>query len=426
MIENIFNRIRKAITTNLLYASLYRFIGNGTPISVTDNASEYIEYGYAGNADVYSIINRICVYARNIKLETQKYESGEWVEDPENYINKLLHNPNDSESETSFRDKIISYLLTTGNAYIYLLRLDGGMNAGKVVEMFVMPSDKVEIVGSSNVLKPVRGYRVDGFFNTEIPAKDVIHIKFANLSTYSGGASELYGMSPLKPARKLLTQSNDTYTANMKALQNSGAVGILSGEKDEEYDTAALQQVQKKYDEKYAGPNSRGKVIISSKPLKWVNMGISPKDLQTFEGQEISLKHLCNVFNVPLALFNSDASTFNNIESAMKSMYSDCAIPLMQFIVEELNRGLYKELNGSKICLDSSEIQALQPDRLKKVQWMRAAGVFTQQEIRQELGWGVLEGDPILEEEMNEIYIPSNLKPLGSDNVQEFNNPVTE
>lgn len=412
---NIIERLRRAVVNNVLFASLYRFIGNGTPIQINDTPRDYIEDGYAGNPDVYSIINRICVYARNVGKDVKKYEDEELVTDNESYIKELILNPNPYQGENEFWDKIIAYLEITGNVFIYKLKLEGGVNSGKVAELHVMPSDRVEIIGSGNPLKPIKGYRVEGYFQDEIPAEDVIHIRFANLSTYANDGSDFYGMSPLKAARSLVTQSNDTYTANMKALQNSGAVGMLSGEKDEEYDEAQLQQVQKRYDEKYGGVHNKGKVIISSKPLKWVNMGISPKDLQTFEGQEISLKHLCNLYGVPLPLLNSDASTFDNMNTAEKSMYSNCVIPLLDYIVDELNRGLKDELNGSKICLVTSHVDALQTDKLKKVQWMRAAGTFRQSEIRAALDYPAIEGDPILKEEMQEVYIPNNIRPMGEE-----------
>lgn len=417
MFERVINTIKRSIAQNLLFMSLYRFIGSGAPIVMADNPKQYIEEGYTGNPDVYSIIQRILVYSRNVLLKVQTWDGEQWNEDPVHHVSSLLNHPNEDQGKTEFRDKALVYLLATGNTYIYKFKLKEGANAGKVQELHVMPADQTEIISSGNPFKPVGGYRVNYYFSDPIPADDVIHVRYAN-PDYNGDGSDLYGLSPLKAARKLVTQSNDTYTANMRALQNTGAVGILSGEKDEQYSAEGLQAVQDRFDEKYSGPSNRGKTVISSKPLKWQKMGLSLKELMTVETQEVSLKHLCNVFGAPLELFNSDASSFNNRTEAKKAMYSDCVIPLMEYLKDELERGLKDELSRdgktARIVVDSSGIDALQDDLEKRIKWMRAAGVFRNSEIREAVNYGAIENDPITEELMSEVYMPSGFVPLGS------------
>ena len=75
-----------------------------------------------------------------VKQQFLKYKALELV-DAENPLQKLLDNPNDQYSKTEFREGFHTFLLATGNSYIYTPNLEFGVNAGKPSEMWVPAAD---------------------------------------------------------------------------------------------------------------------------------------------------------------------------------------------------------------------------------------------------------------------------------------------
>ena len=130
-------------------------------------------------------------------------------------------------------------------------------------------------------------------------------------------------------------------------------------------------------------------------------MGMSPTDLKLVEGLINSLRTLCAIYSMPSVLFNdTEKSTFNNYEMAVKTAYIDVYIPLGNKIDQKLSAWLSKKLGVKetiRIDLTSIEVikastnevlQALNsmPDRLSVI----AIQSLTDDEIREMITIGEL------------------------------------
>ena len=436
----ILDRFRGAIrkssqNTNEAFNKLvYRYIGNNL-ISSTENDDTYINKGYRFNSTVYSIVNLISKTAANIPFqiyevknenELKRYKSITSgtitttglvnsniiqkkalvnVEDTE--LHELLNRPNPAQSFNSWIQEVIAFGALTGNRYIYGIAPDTGQNSGKYKELYVLPSQVVEI-HSGGLMKPIKEYTLEYNGTYRIPAEFICHIKNFN-PYYDGSGSHLYGMSPLKAGLRSMDANNEALTTGVKYLQNQTARGMLISDEGDITESQA-RQLKDKFRNTYQGSNNAGDLIITPKKLSWVNFGLNASDLSLIEQYNASIKDLCNVYNVPVQLLNNtDSSTYNNMKEAKKALYQNAIIPELIRIREELNRWLTPQY-GEKLYIDFDfqSIPELQEETEKVVDQMSKSWWLTPNEKRIAMNYGVDEGNV----RMNEYYVPANLIPM--------------
>ena len=436
----ILDRFRGAIrkssqNTNEAFNKLvYRYIGNNL-ISSTENDDTYINKGYRFNSTVYSIVNLISKTAGNIPFqiyevknenELKRYKSITSgtitttglvnsniiqkralvnVEDTD--LHELLNRPNPAQSFNSWIQEVIAFGALTGNRYIYGIAPDTGQNSGKYKELYVLPSQVVEI-HSGGLMKPVKEYTLEYNGTYRIPAEFICHIKNFN-PYYDGSGSHLYGMSPLKAGLRSMDANNEALTTGVKYLQNQTARGMLISDEGDITESQA-RQLKDKFRNTYQGSNNAGDLIITPKKLSWVNFGLNASDLSLIEQYNASIKDLCNVYNVPVQLLNNtDSTTYNNMKEAKKALYQNAIIPELIRIREELNRWLTPQY-GEKLYIDFDfqSIPELQEETEKVVDQMAKSWWLTPNEKRIAMNYGVDEGN----QRMNEYYVPANLIPM--------------
>jgi len=428
--------IRKSSqNTNEAFNKLvYRYIGNNL-ISSSENDDTYINKGYRFNSTVYSIVNLISKTAANIPFqiyevknenELKRYKSitsGSVtttglinaniiqkkalvnVEDTD--LHELLNRPNPAQSFNSWLQEVIAFGALTGNRYIYGIAPDTGQNSGKYKELYVLPSQVVEI-HSGGLMKPVKEYTLEYNGTYRIPAEFICHIKNFN-PYYDGSGSHLYGMSPLKAGLRSMDANNEALTTGVKYLQNQTARGMLISDEGDITESQA-KQLKDKFRSTYQGSQNAGDLIITPKKLSWVNFGLNASDLSLIEQYNASIKDLCNVYNVPVQLLNNtDSTTYNNMKEAKKALYQNAVIPELIRIREELNRWLTPQY-GDKLYIDFdfNSIPELQEETEKVVDQMSKSWWLTPNEKRIAMNYGVDEDNV----RMNEYYVPANLIPM--------------
>ena len=428
--------IRKSSqNTNEAFNKLvYRYIGNNL-ISSSENDDTYINKGYRFNSTVYSIVNLISKTAANIPFqiyevknenELKRYKSitsGSVtttglinaniiqkkalvnVEDTD--LHELLNRPNPAQSFNSWIQEVIAFGALTGNRYIYGIAPDTGQNSGKYKELYVLPSQVVEI-HSGGLMKPVKEYTLEYNGTYRIPAEFICHIKNFN-PYYDGSGSHLYGMSPLKAGLRSMDANNEALTTGVKYLQNQTARGMLISDEGDITESQA-KQLKDKFRSTYQGSQNAGDLIITPKKLSWVNFGLNASDLSLIEQYNASIKDLCNVYNVPVQLLNNtDSTTYNNMKEAKKALYQNAVIPELIRIREELNRWLTPQY-GDKLYIDFdfNSIPELQEETEKVVDQMSKSWWLTPNEKRIAMNYGVDEDNV----RMNEYYVPANLIPM--------------
>jgi HK97 family phage portal protein len=440
---SILDRFRNLITKNATQTAaeynkaIYNQLGHSV-LWNTENDDNYITEGYRRNATIYSLINIITkaattipfmVYEKTKDSEYKRYKAMQsGVADPTalyksqlikknaliqlegHELQQLLENPNAAQSYSSWISELIAFRKLTGNGYIYGISPETGANAGKFTELYVMPSQVMEII-SNGMLEPVSKYRLEYNGTYDMPADAICHIKDFN-PYYDGTGSHLYGQSPLRAGFRSLTTNNEAVTTGVKYLQNQTARGILMSEEGDINEVQA-QQLKDKFRRQHQGSTNAGDILITPKKLSWVNFGLNASDLSLIEQYNASVKDLCNIYGVPVQMLNNtDASTYNNMKEAKKALYQMAVIPELMKIQDELNRWLAPKY-GDKICIeyDFTSIPEMQEETEKVVDQLSKAWWITPNEKRDVMNYGIDEEN----EQMNSYFVPANLVPMDND-----------
>ena len=440
-----FDRLRSIITSKSQNTSeqynraIYNWLGN-TIVWNSENDETYINDGYRKNATIYSIVNIITkaastipyhVYRKvndnsykrykamssgiadpNVMLKSNMLKKHALVELEHTDLHKLLERPNPAQSYATWITEMIAFGKLTGNRYIYGIGPETGENINKYTELYIMPSQIMEI-NSGGIMKPVESYTIEYNGTYHIPAEQMCHIKDFN-PFYDGTGSHLYGQSPLKAGLRSMTTNNEATESGVKFLQNQTARGILMSDEGDLNEVQA-QQLKDKFRKDHQGSKKAGDIIITPKKLSWVNFGLNASDMSLIEQYNASIKDLCNIYNVPVQLLNNtESSTYNNMKEAKKALYQNCVIPELMKIQDELNRWL-APMYGDDICIeyDFSVIPELQEETDKIVDQMSKAWWLTPNEKRAAMSYDHDEQNPIL----NDYYIPANLIPASGDDI---------
>ena len=434
--RNLFSNKNLQRTAEAYNRAVFNILGNNLLIA-KENDDTYINHGYRRNATVYSIINIITkacttipfiIYEKKNDNDLKRYKSitgagldsstllkamqlrkSALVEISDTELHELLERPNPAQSYNAWLTELVAFGKLTGNRYVYGIGPETGGNATKYKELYVLPSQLMEIV-SGGLMNPVKAYRLDYKGQYDIPAEDILHIKDFN-PDYTGTGSHLYGQSPLKAGLRTLTTNNEAVTTGVKFLQNQTARGLLYSDEGDLNEVQA-QALKDKFRQSHQGSNKAGDVIITPKKLSWVNFGLAASDLSLIEQYNASIKDLANIYSVPAVLLNNtESSTYNNVKEAKKSLYQNCVMPEMIKIRDELNRWLAPKY-GDKIYIDFdfSVIPELQEEMDKVVQQLSQSWWLTMNEKRAAMNYGADEDDA----KLNDYYIPANLIPLNA------------
>jgi HK97 family phage portal protein len=415
---NIFSKIlfkafgREFSEPNKLYESFT--IGNNQYNFIDRNFTNYIEKGYVENPDVNAVISRIASSFAAIKWEVKERKGDEIFTNTTSALNDVLKCPNPLQTWAEFQEAAAVMYLTTGNTYINGTESLGFAGFG---ELSVLPSQYTAPI-KGNAINPVAGYSLNINQLQNFSAEEVLHVK--RFDPRLKGYNELIGLSPLESLVMVYAASSEKWEAMASILKNKGAMGIVTSKEGRGLTPENSKELEKLYKSRYGGGAKFGTPMFTNASLDFIKMGMSSEDLKLMDQGIISLRAICNQYNVSSVLFNDPASsTYNNITEAKKDFYTDAIIPLLEIFKQNYNNWLvrsYSEAENADLFLDFSvnNIPSLQEDINKKAQTISILidkGVISPNEGREMLSLGRIENTP----SMDEFYIS------GSDNAIEEN-----
>ena len=388
---------------NLVKSMLY----NGN-INFEDSSS-FVQDGYGGNVDIYSIINYVITTAANVRFKAQVKDGDEWVDDPDSDLVTLLNSPNPLTTRSLFIEESLGWKLIDGAMYLYAPRLDIGVDKGKTLELWTMPSTNMQIVGGG-IRKPIEGFRYSEW-EEMIPSEDVLYMRYFNPVSAIGNLSgSLVGLSPLRAAILTAQKSNSAALAGVSAYENNGAMGIVSRASNQfaEFSEDNAKGLEDTWKRRNGGANNYGKLAYSPGQIDFNRLNMSPADLRLGEAELQSKRQLAAVYKVPTQLLNdAEGATFSNQKEAQKSVYTNTIIPELSNLAEGITQWLgkaYYPNEEARIIVDTANIDVLQEDKEAQASWLVNADWMTQNEKRIEMGLGVDADD----EKMDDYLISSS------------------
>ena len=355
-VSGLFN----GIDDNKAYQS-YQYTG-GFSFDTFDD-QKIINDGYCGNADLYSIINKISSSGATIPLDLYDINSNgekELITDGELF--ELLKQPNRLQSIEEFVQESLMFLLLSGNSYTTGYRSLG--MGDQIRELNNLPSQFVEIE-SGDMANPIKAYWYKEQYNTKYDFNDVMHVRYANPKA----DQRLYGLSPLQAGNNALQSSNNTYDAKGNIIKNHGVSGILTNNSERSLRKEDAESMQSSWDNLSTNPKKYGRTLVTSAQLQFIQMGLSPTDLQLIESGIIDLRSLCNIYSVPSQLFNDvSGTTFSNMEAAKKSLYTEAVLPNLNLWLNNFNNWFINSWNKAEdrnYCVEANtdSVESLQADQ---------------------------------------------------------------
>ena len=411
----------------------------GTVTWMAGNALGQVRDGYSGNDIVYSIIRLIVdkvklapwaeykiVDEKEFKKYTAIMKRPDLVKDW-NKVEKirtkalqqvkvgskltdLLYKPNEDDSWADLVEAYASFKLITGNAYVYSKAIPMGRNMGKPLELYVLPSQYMSIIAdlSKFPITPT-GYQLYMQFTELFNKQEILHDKYFNPNWNIVG-NQLYGFSPLQAAARVLTRSNEGKKAAVANYQNGGPKGILFVSDDKHDPQFTVQEAMdlKKSLARNQGAENVNQVETSGYKVDYVPLGLSPVDLDLLNAENLDLRALCNIYQVPSQLLNDPSNkTYNNTVEGEKALTVRCALPMLSSIRDQFNRKFATDWGkmDTIIDFDLSVYSELEEDKKMQVDWLEKSYL----PLRRRLEIMGESTDGYTDEQLNTIFVPSGV-----------------
>jgi len=231
---------------------------------------------------------------------------------------------------------------------------------------------------------------------------------------YNADENAVMGLSPLQPINININSIIKSNAHNIAVIENGGrptGIVIYDGNLDnEDFDKIKDQMAQK-----HTGVDNAGKLLLLEGKFDYKEASISPKDMDWIEGIKINEKDIYNALGIPLALIDSNASSFNNMFTSMYAIYEHSVFPLMEKMCGELTDLLMWQYNNNSneeltITYSKEKIPSLDALKTESLTNKTIAGIYTLNELRKEQGLDELDGGNII---VNNF---ANNSPLGVEN----------
>ena len=411
------------------------------------NQSQIVRDSYVGNDLVYAIIQLITQKAKVAPWFVYKVKSKEAqkrylakMQHPDkiaNYnelrelkeqafeiyegdakLNELLKYPNTDDTWSDIIEQWVGFKKITGNAFMYAKQAgDVSINRGKPLELYMLPSQYMAIKVNTEIFPPKKvAYQL--YYGQYIPftTEEILHDKYFNPEwTATGG--QLYGLSPLRAASKVLTRSNASKEASVAMFDNMGPLGVLYMDDDRFDPLSGSEQAQalKMQISANTGASKHGSAAVSGYKVGWAQIGLPAKDLQLIESEKWDKEALCSIYGVPpLLLGSQDAASYNNMKEAEKALTIRAVLPELTAIRDNLNRKMQTDwgYKGTDIFVDfdMTIYSELEANRAEQSTWLNTAWWITPEQKLKIQGLSPDPNVPI--EDYQKLYVPSGLTPI--------------
>lgn len=313
-------------------------------------------------------------------------------------------------------------LCTWGSAFWALERGNGSTPR----EIWWMRSDRVRVVPHPQTY--VAGYRyrpVAGGEDIVFAPDEMIWIRRPNpIDEYSG-------LSPLAAARIAADISSAAAKSNRNLYTNGISLGgLVTPVGEDSFSEEHAKGLVDMLKHQARGASNAHRWIVLRQDAKFTQMGMSPKDAEYLGSMKWNLEEIARAYKVPLDLVGGQR-TYENVDAAMKAIWTNCLLPEARLISTELTEQLLPLFAGSErvdLCeFDPSGIKVLQDD--EQIAWQIAQGqlregVLLPNEYRQAKGktpvkwgdvwWGSLALVPIDSAELPEPEVDENVDGTGN------------
>ncbi len=203
---------------------------------------------------------------------------------------RMLRKPNSQWSNYDLVRMSTTYFLLTGELFWFIARK---MN-GEPALMWTLPSHRVQVLPSDDIMQFVRGYVYISPIGDQIPIapEDVMMLRMPNpLNIYRG-------LGPVQAA--MLDVDADLFTAQYQRnfyFNNAAPGGIITVPGG--WNEAEWKRLREEFEARHSGAENAGRVAILWGDMEWQAADISARDLQLIENRKLTRDNILGIFHMP-------------------------------------------------------------------------------------------------------------------------------
>lgn len=392
---------------------IFKLFGSFNANLFAQNDQQFLQEGYEGNVDVYAVIKKIIDTSKAVPWVVERQSGDTWEIIDNTSIHELMANPNPTKGFTwdDIEEMLLVYLLANGNNYMVG---NTQINRTQIEELEILPPFSITVQTAQDFFLPGTKYKFEmGTSKRTYEQEEIQHVRFFN-PAYTTVQDSITGLSPIQVACAVVQASNDKWDAAASLFQNRGAIGLITSKGDRPLTEDEGKQLQEHFNHATAGTHNYGKTKVTNKDLSFIQMAMSPQDLQIIEQGVIGLRAICNVYGLDSSLFNDPANkTFNNRKEAEKALYTNSVIPLSNKIAQAHTNFIAKNHfpdGNVRMRQDFSGVEVLQEDlneKSKTIVSLRNSGIITANEARE-----AIKHEPASDDNADKLIVVNNNIPL--------------
>jgi len=217
---------------------------------------------------------------------------------------------------------------------------------------------------------------------------------------YPNPLDEFSGLSPMAAARLAADYGSAAMKANKALFEHGLHMGgmISLADKSQVMTNQQREEIETLIDKRYRGADNAHRWMVLRGALEVQGLSITPKDADYLGGLKQSLEDICRAFGVPQDLIQAGQHTYENVDAAMRAMWTQTMRPEARMIATELTEQLLPMFPGSGDVLefDFAEVEELKEEETEAwTRWQQqiATGAVTINEWRADQGldavaWG--------------------------------------
>lgn len=355
----------------------------GQPRWTPDRYDRLAEEGYVQCVIGYRCIREIAKGAASVPWQLS--DRGRVLTD--HPLLSLLARPNPIQGGAGLFEAFFTYHQIAGNAWLEAVGPEGGPPR----ELYTLRPDRMTITPGPQGLPQVYSYNVNGQITlwpvdplTGLAA--VLHFRdFHPLEDW-------HGLSPLRAAAAAIDQFNAASAHNAALLQNGARpTGALLFRSDPGGD--ALSHAERVLADRFQSPRNAGKPLVLGGDAEWLELGLSPRDMDFNTMLQVVSRNICGAFGVPHVLVLPGEATFANRQDARLELWEQTILPLVSRLCDELNNWLVPRFGRTlRLGLDVDAISALHPRRQLRWAMLSRADFLTDNEKRAAVGYPPIAG----------------------------------
>jgi phage portal protein BeeE len=376
-LSQLFGRL-SGVTRSVTNQYSWQYLLDQPAWLVLSNASQYRE-AVASNPVLYGCIDILASAAANGKKYLVDLDGNEikWSDKRaavQNARKLFIERPNPIQSFKEFNYERYYMYFTFANNYVYLNNPINSFRTDvlNVATMYNLPSEFVTVRQTGKIYDQIS---VEGIIEKysltnyspvkEFDPKNIIHFNDLNLSNIG---NSIIGTSRLEALKYPITNTQLAFEAMNVILKTRGMQGIIKANNKDATGTqitlnkTAKDEIDATFKTEYGIQSNQKQYLISYTDIDFIKTIMNSEELGIYKEFSNNAMIISNGFKVPPELYKTyiQGATFENQIQAVRRLYQDTVIPLVEnedsYYTDRLDMRKY----GFELRTDFSHIQALQ------------------------------------------------------------------